>query len=98
MSEHHLVILALALLADRFIGDPDWIWRRWPHPVVWFGRAIEAGERAFYPADASPAQLRRSGLFMIALLVAAAWFGGAFASRALSLFGDFGLMIVRSEM
>lgn len=28
-------------LSDRALGDPE----RWPHPVVWFGRAISRGER-----------------------------------------------------
>lgn len=35
-------ILALALIADAVIGEPDILWRRLPHPVVMFGRAISA--------------------------------------------------------
>lgn len=31
----------LGWMADRFMGDPP----RWPHPVVWFGRAIHAAEK-----------------------------------------------------
>ena len=31
------MVLLLATLIDRLVGDPDWLWRRWPHPVVWFG-------------------------------------------------------------
>ena len=34
-------LLTLALLIDIFVGDPDWIWRRIPHPVVLFGRLID---------------------------------------------------------
>ena len=34
-------LLTLALLIDIFVGDPDWIWRRVPHPVVLFGRLID---------------------------------------------------------
>lgn len=34
-------LLTLALLIDIFVGDPDWIWRRIPHPVVWFGKLID---------------------------------------------------------
>ncbi|MDR0750676.1 MAG: adenosylcobinamide-phosphate synthase CbiB [Tannerellaceae bacterium] len=30
-------------MADRLLGDPE----GWPHPVVWFGKLISAGERAF---------------------------------------------------
>lgn len=40
--DFRLVILAFALLADSIIGDPDVIWRRIPHPVVFFGKMISA--------------------------------------------------------
>ena len=43
-------LLTLALLIDIFVGDPDWLWRRIPHPVVWFGKLIDWFDR-----------LRRSG-------------------------------------
>ena len=29
-------------LSDRLLGDPE----GWPHPIVWFGKAISAGEKA----------------------------------------------------
>ncbi|HET7413441.1 MAG TPA: adenosylcobinamide-phosphate synthase, partial [Pararhizobium sp.] len=32
----HFFILLLALLLDRVLGDPDWLWRRVPHPVAGF--------------------------------------------------------------
>ncbi|MEP0944161.1 MAG: adenosylcobinamide-phosphate synthase CbiB [Rhizobiaceae bacterium] len=34
-------LLTLALLIDIFLGDPDWLWRRAPHPVVLIGRLID---------------------------------------------------------
>ncbi|MGL4404343.1 MAG: adenosylcobinamide-phosphate synthase CbiB [Notoacmeibacter sp.] len=93
MSEMHLVILALALLLDRFVGDPDWLWRTYPHPVVWFGRAIEATEKALYPEQGSSAQKKRAGVFLIAGLVIAGWVAAGFASKALSLFGSIGTLV-----
>ncbi len=36
--------LALALIIDRLIGDPDWLWRRVPHPVVWIGWVIDQAD------------------------------------------------------
>lgn len=30
-------------LADRIFGDPE----NWPHPIVWFGKIISAGEKKF---------------------------------------------------
>lgn len=40
-------ILALALLLDAFMGEPDWAWKRVPHPTVLMGRAIGWFERGF---------------------------------------------------
>ncbi|MDE0210893.1 MAG: cobalamin biosynthesis protein, partial [Boseongicola sp.] len=33
-------VLLLALLLDAAIGDPAWMWRQIPHPVVLTGRFI----------------------------------------------------------
>jgi len=33
-------LLLVALFADALIGDPPWLWRRIPHPVVVMGRLI----------------------------------------------------------
>ncbi len=40
-----MIILAAALMLDWLFGEPDMLWRRIPHPVVLFGRAISLGER-----------------------------------------------------
>jgi adenosylcobinamide-phosphate synthase len=93
MSEMHFVILALALLLDRYFGDPDWLWRKYPHPVVWFGKAIEAAEKALYPEQGTPAQRKRAGIILIAGLVIAGWVAAGFASKVLSLFGSIGILV-----
>lgn len=41
----HFSVLFLAIVFDRFLGDPDVIWRRIPHPVVLFGKAISYLDR-----------------------------------------------------
>ena len=38
--DEHFLVLVLALLLDRIIGDPQWLWMRVPHPVAIFGKAI----------------------------------------------------------
>lgn len=38
-------VLAIALIADAIIGDPDAIWRRIPHPVAWIGKLIARLDR-----------------------------------------------------
>jgi cobalamin biosynthesis protein CobD/CbiB len=37
--EYRAAILVLALALDWVFGEPDWIWRHIPHPVVIFGKA-----------------------------------------------------------
>ncbi len=36
------LLLALALGIDAVIGEPPWLWRYLPHPVVLFGKSISA--------------------------------------------------------
>ncbi|PYE37254.1 adenosylcobinamide-phosphate synthase [Rhizobium sp. PP-F2F-G38] len=69
-----LLVLAAALVIDRVIGDPDWLWRRLPHPVVLFGTAIAACERRLNRSHLSDEQLRRRGVVAISglLLLSAA--------------------------
>ncbi|HUS53547.1 MAG TPA: adenosylcobinamide-phosphate synthase CbiB [Thermohalobaculum sp.] len=33
-------MLALALVIDAILGEPDWLWKRWPHPAVLMGGFI----------------------------------------------------------
>ncbi|NHT78488.1 cobalamin biosynthesis protein [Rhizobiaceae bacterium CRRU44] len=69
-----LLILAAGLAIDRVVGDPDWLWRRLPHPVVLFGTAIAACERRMNQSHLSDEQLRRCGVVAISglLLLSAA--------------------------
>jgi adenosylcobinamide-phosphate synthase len=43
----HAPILLLALLIDAVVGDPGWLYRRVPHPVVLIGVAIDWCDRAW---------------------------------------------------
>ena len=76
----HLAVLLAALIADRIIGDPDWLWRRISHPVVIFGHAIGFADRRFNRSSDPGATRRRKGLLaMVALLLVAAVFGWGLA-------------------
>lgn len=57
--EARLWILLAALVIDWFIGDPDWLWRRLPHPVTWFGALIGRAD-ALLNAAAPPHGERRA--------------------------------------
>ncbi|MEQ9694546.1 adenosylcobinamide-phosphate synthase CbiB [Shimia sp. SDUM112013] len=37
-------ILCLALLLDAVFGEPDWLWKRAPHPAVLMGRLVGAAD------------------------------------------------------
>ena len=61
MSTGILLVLIAALLLDRIVGDPDWLWRRLPHPVVLFGAMIGWCDRTFNRKRLGEEALRISG-------------------------------------
>jgi adenosylcobinamide-phosphate synthase len=66
-----LAPLLLALALDAVLGDPAWLYRRLPHPIVLIGRAIARLERRWLDLGQDPAVLRRRGLLLGTALVAA---------------------------
>ncbi|WP_411976186.1 adenosylcobinamide-phosphate synthase CbiB [Sulfitobacter faviae] len=72
-------ILALAMLLDAALGEPDWLWRRLPHPAVLMGRLIGWGDRRLNHGEARRA---KGVALLLALMIGAALLGWA-----LSLFG-----------
>ncbi|MEM7176607.1 MAG: adenosylcobinamide-phosphate synthase CbiB [Pseudomonadota bacterium] len=62
-------MLALALILDALVGEPGWLWRRIPHPVVVMGRAIGWLERRLNGG----AQARLLGAVMLAGLICVTW-------------------------
>ncbi|WP_321339921.1 adenosylcobinamide-phosphate synthase CbiB [uncultured Cohaesibacter sp.] len=60
----------LALLLDAVFGEPEWLWRRMPHPVVVFGKAISFFEKRLnHPQDQTALNGRLSGSFSLAILL-----------------------------
>ena len=43
--EHRAALLLLAIVIDWLFGEPEWIWRYLPHPVVLCGKAISFTEQ-----------------------------------------------------
>ena len=66
-------ILFGALLLDAVLGEPDWLWRRLPHPAVLMGRAVDWTDRRFN----SGAGRRLKGAAAFALLAMASLAVGA---------------------
>ena len=58
-------MLALALLLDAIFGEPDWLWHRVPHPVILFGRAVDALEARL---NRSPGR-KAKGVVALVLLI-----------------------------
>lgn len=93
MIDEHLLILVLALLLDRIIGDPEWLWARLPHPVVLFGKAISFFDRTYNLKRLSAADRRRNGMVSIAALLVMSAAVGAILHGLLWRLGPVGIAI-----
>jgi adenosylcobinamide-phosphate synthase len=62
-------MLALALVLDAVFGEPDWLWRRAPHPAVLFGRLIDWLEGLLNEGT----NRRAKGVVAVLVLVVAVW-------------------------
>ncbi len=40
------ILISVALALDSLMGEPDWLWNRWPHPVRIMGFAIARADTA----------------------------------------------------
>ncbi len=65
-----MLIVVLAIAFDALTGDPDWLWRRLPHPVALMGSAINQLDRALNREQWSAARRRAAGCLTTGLLVA----------------------------
>ena len=77
-------LLAIAMVADAALGEPDAIWKRLPHPAVLMGRVIDRLDQRM---NQGPAR-RIMGTAATAMLVV----GGALLGFALHILPDMGLI------
>jgi adenosylcobinamide-phosphate synthase len=77
-------ILALALVLDALFGEPDWLWRRLPHPAALMGRLIARLDRRFNRAP----DAKLAGILMCIGLAACA----ATLGWLIHLVPDYGLL------
>jgi adenosylcobinamide-phosphate synthase len=78
-----LATLLVAMLVDAVAGEPAWLYRRVPHPVVLIGRAIGRLERRLLVPSASDARKRTAGVLLLAVVAGGAWLLGMAVHRAL---------------
>ena len=93
MTAALLFILAAGLLLDRRFGDPDWLWRRFPHPVVLFGNAIGWFDATLNRNRFSEYQRRLAGVVTIAVLLVASLFVGGLIHRIFVSLGLLGWLL-----
>ncbi len=81
--EERSIILLIALLLDALVGDPDWLWKRIPHPVAVMGNAISILDHHLNHDAHTPLGRRLAGvLAVIVLFVAFALLGWALSALA----------------
>jgi adenosylcobinamide-phosphate synthase len=78
-----LVVVVAALAFDALIGDPDWLWRRLPHPVALIGSFIGLLDRRLNLDTRSPAQRKLAGIGVVILLLAISALSGFLIEMAL---------------
>ncbi|NVD38854.1 cobalamin biosynthesis protein [Ensifer sp. HO-A22] len=94
MSGEILLILVAALLLDRVVGDPDWLWSRLPHPVVFFGKAIAVFDGALNRHETLGAGgLKLRGVVAIGLLLLASVVFGCILHRLFGTMGPLGYLL-----
>lgn len=72
-------LLALALLLDAILGEPNWLWSRLPHPAVLMGKLVKTLDQSLNTGAAR----RIKGAAVVVILIAVALSIG----YLLSLFG-----------
>ncbi len=89
----NLLVLFLALILDRIVGDPVWLWNRIPHPVVLFGRAITALDDRLNDVRLPASVRRRNGVLAIAILLVASLVVGWAIHALLFALGPIGILV-----
>ncbi|WP_349365162.1 MAG: adenosylcobinamide-phosphate synthase CbiB [Roseitalea porphyridii] len=87
-----LIILFAALVVDRLVGDPDWLWRRMPHPVVGFGALIGWADERFNDPAVAESRREKYGFIAIAALLVGAVALGSLLDDAFEGWGGPGLV------
>ena len=82
--------LVIALALDAWFGDPDWLWRRFKHPVVWIGQEISFFEERWNKGE--PTTRRGVGLLTILLVLLTALLAGLMI-EAVASFLPFGAVL-----
>ncbi len=89
MTDHHLLILLLAIILDMVVGDPDWLWRKLPHPVVGFGKVISILDQRLNRIRDNRQMRKKLGILALAIMLLLALVAGLLL---VGLFGQLGIL------
>jgi adenosylcobinamide-phosphate synthase len=95
-----LFVVIAALAFDALIGDPDWLWRRLPHPVVLIGSLIGSLDHAFNQETRSSSYRKFAGVGVVILLLGMTAATGILIEAAFRLvpFGNLLLGLIASSL
>ena len=71
--ESRRMSLSAALILDALLGEPDWLWRRLPHPAVLMGRLVGALDRGLNRGGLRRAKGVLALVALIAVSLAIGW-------------------------
>ncbi len=81
--------LALALILDALLGDPRWLYRIFPHPIVLQGRLIAMLERSLLRRGATAvSHIRKGGVLILVVVLVSVAIG--IVIQSLCLQGSYG--------
>ena len=87
------LVLSLALIIDAISGEPAWLYKRLPHPVVLMSGFLMRGETLLNNPDSSPV-IRRLGGILIVLTGCLLVYGVGFGIQSLVLPFDWGSFVI----
>jgi adenosylcobinamide-phosphate synthase len=95
-----LYVVVAALAFDALIGDPDWLWRRQPHPVTLMGSFIGLLDRKLNLDTRSAVQRKLAGIGVVILLLSLSALSGFLIEMALRqlAFGNLLIGLIASTL
>jgi len=100
LYDNALWLLLAALVLDAIVGDPDWLWHRLPHPVVWIGKAISALDRLLNRRSWTARSRRLTGIISLIILTTGGFALGAGAQRLAATipFGEVLIVVIAAVL
>jgi adenosylcobinamide-phosphate synthase len=96
IAADHIWLLALALIIDAVVGDPDFLWRQVPHPVAVLGGGVGLLDRLLNRTGFADAARRILGCIAVLVIVAVAGLIGFALQRLFALwsYGWIGTVLI----